>query len=202
MEEMPKARPEGMVSEGWLLGAATAFSVHTTLTVFPCIHQLRLTIKACCSRVFIQFNLYLPPFPTMHTPFAPLVTSSIRGNLWPPPRVLFNKNSSAIKRSSHLLLMNGKRHSHGSEKYKGFRISVPKQEAKTKYISYCCRKGDPFQSPRVGSCLTLRNELSEGTHMLTEKETLLEKSARTENSRVRESRRTALPSASQPLVFW
>ena len=66
-----------------------------------------------------------------------------------------------------------------------------KQGAKTKYISYCCRKGGPFQSPRVGSCLTLRNELSKGTHMLTKQETLLEKGARTENSRVRESRRAA-----------
>ena len=24
----------------------------------------------------------------------------------------------------------------------------------------CCRKGDPFQGPKLGSCLTLRNELS------------------------------------------
>ena len=25
------------------------------------------------------------------------------------------------------------------------------------WISLCCRKGDPFQSPKLGSCLTLRN---------------------------------------------
>ena len=31
----------------------------------------------------------------------------------------------------------------------------------------CCRKGDPFQSPKLGSCLTLGNELSEETHVLT-----------------------------------
>ena len=41
---------------------------------------------------------------------------------------------------------------------------------RTKIIKYllcfCCRKGDPFQGPRVGSCLTLRNELSKETHML------------------------------------
>ena len=37
------------------------------------------------------------------------------------------------------------------------------------------RKGDPFQSPRVGSCLTLRNELSEETHVLTKQEILLGK---------------------------
>ena len=30
-----------------------------------------------------------------------------------------------------------------------------------------CRKGDTFQGPREGSCLTLGNELSEETHVLT-----------------------------------
>ena len=35
----------------------------------------------------------------------------------------------------------------------------------------CCRKGDPSQGPRVGSCLTLGNELSKETHMLTKQET-------------------------------
>ena len=30
-------------------------------------------------------------------------------------------------------------------------------------LSICCRKGDPFQGLRVGSCLTLGNELSEET---------------------------------------
>ena len=28
----------------------------------------------------------------------------------------------------------------------------------------CYRKGDPFQGPKLGSCLTLGNELSEETH--------------------------------------
>ena len=28
----------------------------------------------------------------------------------------------------------------------------------------CSRKGDPFQGPKLGSCLTLGNELSEETH--------------------------------------
>ena len=37
----------------------------------------------------------------------------------------------------------------------------------------CCRKGDPFQGPKLGSCLTLRNELSEETHALTKQEILL-----------------------------
>ena len=28
----------------------------------------------------------------------------------------------------------------------------------------CSRKGDPFQGPKLGSCLTLGNEWSEETH--------------------------------------
>ena len=35
----------------------------------------------------------------------------------------------------------------------------------------CCRKGNAFQGPRVGFCLTLGNELSEETHILTKQET-------------------------------
>ena len=44
----------------------------------------------------------------------------------------------------------------------------------------------------MGSCLTLRNELSEETHVLTKQETLLGRGGRAESSRVREPRRTAL----------
>ena len=44
--------------------------------------------------------------------------------------------------------------------------------------SNCCRKGDPFQGPKLGSCLTLRNELSEETHVLTKQEILLERAPR------------------------
>ena len=40
---------------------------------------------------------------------------------------------------------------------------------------HCCRKGDPFQGPKLGSCLTLGNELSEETHVLTKQEILLGK---------------------------
>ena len=68
--------------------------------------------------------------------------------------------------------------------------------------SFCCRKGEPFQGPRVGSCLTLRNELSEKTHMLTKQETLLGRGAQVESRRVREPRRTALPGGSQSWVLW
>ena len=50
----------------------------------------------------------------------------------------------------------------------------------------CFRKADPFQGPRVGSCLTLRNELSEETRVLTKQETLLGRGARADNRRVGE----------------
>ena len=60
-------------------------------------------------------------------------------------------------------------------------------------VAIRCRKGDPFQGPKLGSCLTLGNELSEETHVLTKQEILLGKGTRVESSRVREPRRTALP---------
>ena len=45
----------------------------------------------------------------------------------------------------------------------------------------------------MGSCLTLRNESSEETDVLTKQEILLGKGIQVESSRVREPRRTALP---------
>ena len=60
-------------------------------------------------------------------------------------------------------------------------------------VAICCRKADPFQGLKLGSCLTLRNELSEETHVLTKQEILLGKGTWVESSRVREPRRTALP---------
>ena len=50
-------------------------------------------------------------------------------------------------------------------------------------IAICCRKTDPFQGLKLGSCLTLGNELSEETNVLTKQETLLGKGARVESSR-------------------
>ena len=64
-------------------------------------------------------------------------------------------------------------------------------------VAICCRKRDPFQGPKLGSCLTLGNELSEETHVLTKKR-FLGKGTRVESSRVREPRRTAL----QSRVLW
>ena len=61
---------------------------------------------------------------------------------------------------------------------------------------------NPFQGLKVGSCLTLGNELSEETHVLTKQEILLGKGTQVESSRVREPRSIALPSGSQSWVLW
>ena len=68
--------------------------------------------------------------------------------------------------------------------------------------SFCCRKGDPFQGPKLGSCLTLGNELSEETHVLTKQEILLGKGTWVKSSSVREPRRTPLLRGSQCWVLW
>ena len=47
--------------------------------------------------------------------------------------------------------------------------NVARKEKKFK----CGRKGNPFQGPKLGSCLTLGNELSEETHVLAKKEMYL-----------------------------
>ena len=51
-------------------------------------------------------------------------------------------------------------------------MSVAVKTSPTK-VTICHRKGDPFQGPKLGSCLTLVNELSEETHLLTKQEILL-----------------------------
>ena len=81
------------------------------------------------------------------------------------------------------------------------RMSVSAKKSPTR-VAICCRKGDPFQGPKLGSCLTLRNELPEETHVLTKQEILLGKGTRVESSRVREPRRTALLHGSQSQVLW
>ena len=58
-------------------------------------------------------------------------------------------------------------------------------------VAICCRKRDPFQGPKLGSCLTFGNELSKETHVLKKQEILLGKGTRVESSRVR-----------KPLVFF
>ena len=63
-------------------------------------------------------------------------------------------------------------------------MSVSAKKSPTR-VAICCRKADPFQGPKLGSCLTLGNELSEETHLLTKQEILLGKGTRVESSRVR-----------------
>ena len=65
-------------------------------------------------------------------------------------------------------------------------------------IYFCCRK----EGPKLGSCLTLRNELSKETHVLAKQETLLGRVTQAESRKVREPRRTALPCGSQSQVLW
>ena len=65
------------------------------------------------------------------------------------------------------------------------------------------QEGRTLPGPETGLLgLTLRNELSEKTHVLTKQEILLGKGTRVESSRVRESRRTALPRGLQSRVLW
>ena len=63
-------------------------------------------------------------------------------------------------------------------------MSVTGKKSPTR-VAICCRKEDPFQGPKPGSCLTLGNELPEETHVLTKQESLLGKGTQAENRRVR-----------------
>ena len=63
-------------------------------------------------------------------------------------------------------------------------------------------EGGPLPEPEMGCYLTLGNELSEETHVLTKQEILLGKGTWVESSRVREPRRTALPRGLQSRVLW
>ena len=45
-------------------------------------------------------------------------------------------------------------------------------------------RGTPFQGPKLGSCLTLGNELSKETHVLTKQEISLGKGTQVESSRI------------------
>ena len=60
-------------------------------------------------------------------------------------------------------------------------------------ISSCYQKGDPFQGPKVDTCLTLGNALSEEIHVLAKQKTLLGWGPLEESSRIREPRRSTLP---------
>ena len=79
-------------------------------------------------------------------------------------------------------------------------MSVSAKKSPTR-VAICCRKEDLFQGPKLGSCLTLGNELYEETHVLTKQEILLGKVTWVERSRVREPRRTALSHGSLSRVL-
>ena len=67
-----------------------------------------------------------------------------------------------------------------------------------KQTSFCCRKGDPFQGPRMDSCLTFGNKLSK---QIQKQKTFWE-GALVDSSSMRELRRTALPCGSQCHLLW
>ena len=79
---------------------------------------------------------------------------------------------------------------------------VSLSEEESHQSRHLLQEGDPFQGPKLGSCLTLGNELSEETHVLTKQEILFGKVTRVESRRVREPRRTALSHGSQSRGLW
>ena len=82
-----------------------------------------------------------------------------------------------------LLMKTGTKNLVGMKHYSHLCVSV-------KFYKFICfRKGDPFQGPKRDSCLTLRNELSEETHVLAKQEILLGKGTRVKSRRLREPRR-------------
>ena len=64
--------------------------------------------------------------------------------------------------------------------------------AEIQALVFLLQEGEPLPGPETGLLLTLRNELSEETHVLTKQEILLGKGTRVESSSVREPRSTAL----------
>ena len=77
----------------------------------------------------------------------------------------------------------------------------PKGNQPCLYIESVARRGTPCQGPKLGSCRTLGNELSEETHVLTKQEILLGKGTRVDSSRVRETGKTALAPGLQSWVL-
>ena len=64
-----------------------------------------------------------------------------------------------------------------------------------------CRKGDPFQGPKLGSYLTLK-WIVRGDTCADKARALLGQGAQVESRRVREARRTALPHGWQSRLLW
>ena len=71
------------------------------------------------------------------------------------------------------------------------------------HTSKCCEKSDPFHGLKVDSYLTLGNELSEETHVLTKQENSLgSPQPPAVSRRVREPKRTALPHSLKSRILW
>ena len=70
------------------------------------------------------------------------------------------------------------------------------------FLAILLQERGPLPETKLGSCLTLRSELSEETHLLTNQEILLGKGARAERRGVREPRKTALSNGSQSRALW
>ena len=68
-------------------------------------------------------------------------------------------------------------------------------------VAICCRKADPFQGPRVVFYLTLRNEFSEKTQVLTKQENLLRRGNWVDSSRIMEHNRTLCHMALSLVIY-
>ena len=76
------------------------------------------------------------------------------------------------------------------------------EKTKQKYkLKALLQEGGRFQGPRVGSCLTLRNEFSR-RHTFDKARYVLGKGTWAGSSRVRESRKAALPHSLQSWALW
>ena len=79
-------------------------------------------------------------------------------------------------------------------------VSLGEEESHQSH--HLLQEGGLLLGLKLGSCLTLGNELSEETHVLTKQEILLGKGTGVESSRVKEPRRIALPLAHSFQVFF
>ena len=83
----------------------------------------------------------------------------------------------------------------------GFQSLLTKWAAILRLPVHLFQEGGPLPGPESGSCLTLGNELSEETHVLTKQELLLGKGTRARAGVLREPGRTALPCGLQSRVL-
>ena len=96
-----------------------------------------------------------PGFPVLHY-FPDFAQTHVHcvGDAIQPSHPLLSPSPSALNLSQH----------QGLCQWVGSLHQVAKVLELQLQCQSCCRKGDAFQGPKVGSCLTLRNELSKETH--------------------------------------